>query len=155
MKDNETKALARQILTTGKMIHDLILQVKTEYFANASKKNVFADLSMPQLHAIMMVRTRESVSVNELSKMLYVSPPSASTMVDRLVEKGVFTREQSQEDRRKVIVKVSNKAEEVIQGVEESIFHAFVGLVEMIGSKTARKWSEVLEQVKTVMEKEK
>ena len=43
MKDTETLALARQIVTTGKMIHELILQVKTEYFARTTKKNVFED----------------------------------------------------------------------------------------------------------------
>lgn len=154
MKGNETQELAGYIFTTGRMIQERILRVKTEYFASTEKHNVFKDLSMPQLQAVMMIRMRKSVSINELSEILYVSPPSASAMVDRLVEKGILTRTQSEADRRKVVVQVSPKAEEVIQGIELSILNSFVDLVEKIGKKTAKKWCEVLEQVKIVLEKE-
>jgi DNA-binding MarR family transcriptional regulator len=99
----------------------------------------------------MIVRTLGQITMTELSSQLCVSPPSASAMVDRLVEKGILTREHSTEDRRKVMVRVSPEAMEDIKGVEETILSSFVDLVEKIGPETARKWCEVLERVESVL----
>jgi len=99
----------------------------------------------------MIVRSLEQITMTELSSQLCVSPPSASVMVDRLVEKGILIREHSIEDRRKVMVRVSPEAMEDIKGVEKTILRSFVDLVEKIGPETTRKWCEVLERVKSVL----
>lgn len=154
MQENETLALAQHIFTTGKMIHDRVLRVQTAALAECDKKEAFGDLSVPQFHMIMTIRRREQVSMTELSCLLGVSPPSTSAMVDRLTEKGILTREHSVEDRRKVVVRVSSKAIKDIKRIEDTIFRSFIELVEKIGPETARKWSEALERVKSVLEHE-
>jgi DNA-binding MarR family transcriptional regulator len=73
-------------------------------------------------------------------------------MVDRLVEKGLLSREPSREDRRKVLVSVSPEALQKIDTIEESILQSFVDLVEKIGPKTARMWCQVLKRVREVQE---
>jgi DNA-binding MarR family transcriptional regulator len=73
-------------------------------------------------------------------------------MVDRLVEKGILTREHSVEDRRKVVVRVSPEAMEDIESVEETILRSFAELVEKIGPEITRKWCQVLERVKSVIQ---
>ncbi len=150
MHENETLAQARYIFSTGKMIRDRIFRAQAAHLA-AFGSETLGDLSLPQLHAIMVVRTQGEVTMTELSDRLGVSPPSASVMVDRLVEKEILIREHSVEDRRKVVVRVSPQAVENIEGVEETILRSFVEIVEKIGPETAQKWCEVLEQVKSVL----
>lgn len=152
MRESETLTQAKYIFSTGKMIRDRIFRVQTTHLAACGKSNALGDLSVPQFHAIMMVRTLGQVTMTELSDSLGVSPPSASAMVDRLVERGILTREHSDKDRRKVMVRVSSEAMEDIKGVEETILRLFVELVEKIGPETARKWCEVLERVKLVLQ---
>ena len=41
---------------------------------------------------------------------------------------------------------------EDIESVEETILRSFAELVEKIGPQTARKWCEVLERVKSVIQ---
>jgi DNA-binding MarR family transcriptional regulator len=145
---------ARFILTTGKMIRDRVFRNITGHMGmNGNSEGCgFGELSLPQIHAVNVTRERGEVTVTELADMLGVSPPSASAMVDRLVEKGVFNREQSREDRRKVVVSVSSKAMEQYEVIEKNILQSFINLVEGIGPDTARKWCEVLERVKEVQE---
>ncbi len=133
------------------MIRDRIFKTQTSHLAACGKSEALGDLSVPQFHAIMMVRTLGQASMTDLSDRLGVSPPSASAMVDRLVEKGILTREHSDEDRRKVVVSISPEAMKAIEGVEETILRSFVELVEKIGPETARKWCEVLERVNSVL----
>lgn len=153
MTDPDVLTHARYIFTTGRMIHDRIMRISTGACMQISKDNRFSELSAPQMNMIMMIRVRDAVSVTELAALLSVSPPSVSTMVDRLVERGLLTRTPSDKDRRKVVIRVSSEALKTITLVEEMILGSFVELVEAVGPETAKKWCEVLQHVKQVLEK--
>jgi len=152
MPDENVIDQARYILTIGKMIRDRVFRKITGHVGVNGDDCGFGDLSLPQIHAVNVTRERGAVTVTELADMLGVSPPSASAMVDRLVEKGVFNREQSREDRRKVVVSVSPKALEQFDVIEKNILQSFIELVEGIGPETTRKWCEVLKRVREVQE---
>jgi DNA-binding MarR family transcriptional regulator len=152
MTKKEALEQARFIFTTGKLIRDRIFRIHANHLGAEGKKVHEEDLSLPQLHTVHVLHERGPVTVSELADALGVSPPSASTMVDRLVEKGLLSREPSREDRRKVLVSVSPEALKRIDTIEETILHSFVDLVERIGPKTARMWCQVLKKVREVQE---
>ena len=153
MTDTDTLADARYIFTTGRMIHDHVQRITTGACMREGDNDRFRDLSAQQMNMIMMVRVREAVSVTELAALLGVSPPSVSTMVERLVERGMLTRTPSRQDRRKVVIRVSPEAIDEIALVEEQILASFVELVKAIGPETTRKWCEVLRHIKQVLAK--
>ena len=153
MTDPSTLANARYIFATGRRIHDRVQQIVTAACMEESGDDSFGELSAPQMNMILMIRVRETVSVTQLASLLNVSPPSASTMVDRLVERGLLTRTPSSEDRRKVVIRVSPEAIERISRIEEKVLGAFVELVEAVGPETTRMWCEVLDRIKNVLEK--
>jgi len=143
---------ARYIFTRGKLIHDRVQRIVAAHIASGKGHRKLGDLSVAQLHVFMQVRHRGQVTIKELSELLGVAPPSASAMVDRLVEKSILVRETSREDRRKVTVCVSPEAMEDVEKTEEAVLRSFVDLVQKIGPETARKWCEVLERIKSVLE---
>jgi DNA-binding MarR family transcriptional regulator len=153
MIDQDALTSARYIFTTGRMIHDRVMRISTGACMSIGKDDRFGGLSAPQMNMIMMIRVRQTVSVTELATLLGVSPPSVSTMVDRLVERGLLTRTPSDQDRRKVVIRVSPEALKDITQVEEMILSSFVDLVEAVGPETTKKWCEVLQQIKQVLEK--
>ena len=153
MTEQDVLNRARYIFTTGRMIHDRIMRISKGACMSTVKDNRFGELSAPQMDMLMMIRVREAVSVTELAALLNVSPPSVSTMVDRLVERGLLTRTPSDQDRRKVEIRVTPDALKDITQVEEMILGSFVELVDAIGPETTQKWCEVLQQIKQVMEK--
>jgi len=110
---------------------------------------------MPQLNMLLVIRTRDGVTVKELAGALQVSPPSASAMVDRLVETGAVTREQNPDDRREVIVCISPQAAAVIDRLEEYILERIVELLEKIGPEYAEKWCAVYERILEILAEER
>ncbi len=152
MHKEETLERAKYIMETGKLIHDRVSQVFAGHVAGQRKKKELYELSVPQLHALKATRKKGEVSITELSDILGVSPPSASAMVDRLVEKGILARERDHHDRRKVMVRIPPEAIEDIEKIEQKILSSFVELVEKLGPETALKWCEVMAQVKEVLE---
>lgn len=145
---------ARMIFTTGKIIHDRVHRIITAHLASGRKQRNFAEISVSQFHMLMVIRSRGQVSIKQLSELLGVSPPSASTMVDRLVEKGILTREQDRTDRRKVAIRVSRIAMRQFEKAEETVLKSFVNLVEKLGSEKSSRWCAVLEDVKTAIEED-
>lgn len=147
---NSADDQARYIFTTSKLIHDRILKNQSRFLA-ACEAAPIIDLSIPQLHVVRIVRACGELTMSELADQMGVSPPSASAMVDRLVEKNILCREHSTKDRRKVVVRVSPQAVEKAQAIEASIINLFVELVQKIGPESAQKWCEVLENVKAAL----
>jgi DNA-binding MarR family transcriptional regulator len=141
---------ARYIFTTGKLIHDRILKIQSRFLASCDAAPI-NDLSVTQVHVVRIVRAGGELSMSELADQLGVSPPSASSMVDRLVEKGVLCREHCTADRRKVVVRISPDAVRKVEVIENRILELFVDLVVKIGFENAQKWCDVLASVEAVL----
>jgi DNA-binding MarR family transcriptional regulator len=153
LANDATIEAARYICDTGKIVHDRIVKIQSLNFASSDEGTV-TELSMSQLNAVKTLLECGELTMNELAEQLAVSPPSASAMVDRLVEKGVFCREHSTKDRRKVVVRISPEAVTVAEEIKSNMLRFFVELVEKIGVETAQKWCDVLSSVKSALAEE-
>jgi len=100
------------------------------------------------------VKIKGRVSISELAELLNVSAPSASAMVERLVEKGVLLREPDPADRRRVIVTVTPDLAAVSEKIEKEIFGAFVDLVDRVGPELADDWCRIVGRIATIIENE-
>ena len=150
MTDAQTLEQARYIFSVGKMIRRHVFHSLTQLEV-CGKENGCTEMSMAQMNLLMAVRGRDELTLSSLADILGVSSPSASVMVDRLVERGMLIRERSTRDRRKVIIDLSPDANGLLAAVEEKVLASFVGLVEEVGPETARKWAEVLHRVEEVL----
>jgi DNA-binding MarR family transcriptional regulator len=138
---------ARYIFTIGKKIQDRVFMVYTQLLASEGKLTTGDELSFTQIQTVKAIEEKGRVSITELARLLGVSPPSASAMVDRLVDKKVLTRRRDPADRRRVVVEARPEAVDMIHKVEEKILGTFVDLVKKIGPEAARMWCEVLDRV--------
>lgn len=148
--NNDIVAQARFIFSTGRMIPEHILKAQNRYLA-ANGAFAGGELSMAQLHAIHVVRQHGPMAMGELAERLGITAPSASVMVDRLVEKGLLCREHCTKDRRRVVVSISSTAVEGIKRAEEGALSVFIELVKKLGPETVQKWCEVLTAIQKVI----
>ncbi|MCP4720925.1 MAG: MarR family transcriptional regulator [Desulfobacteraceae bacterium] len=145
---------AKYIASTIRLIQDRLFSRHHGKFMSDKEKYLLKDLSISQFHAIVMIRKKKKVSLKELAAMQQISPPSASAMVNRLVEKGILKRSQCQSDRRKIEICLTEDALGRHEKVEKAVFASFVDLIEKLGPGTTRKWCAVLEQVEAVFKQE-
>jgi DNA-binding MarR family transcriptional regulator len=152
MKANKNIDLAWQIFTNGRKIHEWVFQLENRYMVKTGVSNAFGELSFAQMRALKFVKTKGQVSITELADLLNVSAPSASTMVDRLVEKGVLVREPDPADRRKVIVTISEDMVSITEQIEKEIFSNFVDLVEKLGPELADDWCRIVGRIADILD---
>ena len=110
------------------------------------------DLTFPQYNAMLAVRELDQVSVKHLAERLAVSPPSVSTMVDRLVEMGLVERQPNPSDRRGVVIRLSDDGKEKIESLETSILRFLVELMGDLTESDIRQWRGVYDKIKVILE---
>src|SRR5258707_8684967 len=81
---------------------------------------VHLDLSMGQLKALVALATAGDMNVSELAEWLRTSKPSASILVDRLVQPGYVQRLEDQDDPRRTLVVLTTKGRELVDRLQRS-----------------------------------
>lgn len=152
MNDTEKLELARVIHATEHMLHrHCVSRFDSETLTDTTS----IPLTFPQVHMIMTVRDRGSMTIKQLATELRVKAPAVSAMVDRLVELGVLTRTENPDDRREVLVRLSATHDEWVNELERRKLQTFIELVEKVGEKYARTWGELGMRIQAVLEAER
>lgn len=141
---------SQELLAQARTIHEAIRLLRTHGMARqnaACRKGPRAalrqELTAAQMNAVLAIRTLGCVTIKRLASVLGVSNPSASLMVDRLVEMGVLDREQNPEDRRMVKVSVHSSVLPELEAAEREFLDWIIELLVRIGPERAEKWREV------------
>ena len=154
MNENERLKKAHYLLITSKFIRSHFLRVHAERLKKELPDSKRHELTVTQHFAVMMIDENGPLTIKALAELLGISPPSASSMVDKLVSKGILNRRQSQKDRRKVRVSISPAASKVIDSANRTTIGIYADLLEKAGPETTRKWCDVLEHLKRIIEED-
>ena len=73
------------------------------------------EMSMPQLKALVLISGEEEIRMRELSRRLGRSFSNATVLVDRLVDRGLVERLDEPQDRRVVLVRVTEDGRRLIE----------------------------------------
>ncbi len=153
MTTDRMKEQALFLFQFGMRMRKHMLKVHVDAHNDAVGK--FPDnLSPPQIHMMITIKNMEECTISALAESLNVSAPSASTMVDRLVEKNALIRERSKNDRRVVVVQLSDSARAHIEHMEKAMLESFMKTIEKIGPELTEDWCNVIERVNAALQEE-
>ena len=99
---------------------DIVVKAYMELFMsmqfNAVSHWLMLELTFAQARALFMLAARKELTVSQLAKLLDVGKPTASVLVQQLVERELVTRTEDETDRRHTIIRLSPKGEEIGAG---------------------------------------
>jgi DNA-binding MarR family transcriptional regulator len=87
------------------------------------------DLSMAQLKVLFAVSCRGPLTVSELAERLAISPPTASHLVERVVQLGLVTRREDERDRRRTLVELTERGEALLRQLRQGSEQAWRDLL--------------------------
>lgn len=119
---------------------------------NAEADALCGDLSPVQMKAAMEVWLHQPLSLGRLASLVKVTPPAASAIVDKLVEKEVLTREPDPEDRRRVVLRTHPRAEAMFNAFNREFRAAFDSVADRVGDQNVAKWYEVMLEIREILE---
>jgi len=123
--DAERTALLAEIFALHGRVHD-------EALAIAGPMPNPSDLTMQQLRVLGFIAKEPGLSGHELGDRLGVSAPTASGLVDRLVEKGLLQRTDDPDDRRVRRLHVTTQGMDLIRQMDSLVERAMIKVIKMM-----------------------
>lgn len=74
-----------------------------------------ADVTIPQFRAMMYINRHAGTSLLDVASHLGLTPPTVSKMVDALVVEKLVVRQDSSEDRRKVLLSLTQQGQIMLE----------------------------------------
>jgi DNA-binding MarR family transcriptional regulator len=73
------------------------------------------DLTVPQFRTLAFVNRNKGSSLSEVADHIGLTSPSASSLVDGLIQRGMMTREEHPGDRRRIRLTVTGSGEAILE----------------------------------------
>lgn len=83
------------------------------------------DITISQLKILMLLSYNKEMTTGQLAESLDVSLPNMTGIIDRLSQQGYLIRNKSEKDRRMILLKLSDKAEEKLTELKQSKHSSF------------------------------
>ncbi|GED30975.1 MarR family transcriptional regulator [Brevibacillus centrosporus] len=78
------------------------------------QKQFGGDLTRPQFYLLTLISEEQPCKITQLAQKLGVRPSTISTMINRLVDGGFVSRVYGQNDRRNVLVSITDRGKSVL-----------------------------------------
>ena len=111
-KDDKHKLVAEILSLADRLFRQLLPTVPQDILS--------LDITMPQLKILLVLYVGGSRRMSDIASQLEVTLPTATSLVDRLVDKQYVYREDDPDDRRVVLCHLSDRGEEALSHIWHS-----------------------------------
>ncbi len=119
----------------------------SKVFASIEGFNVEISLSKPELLTLESVSKQKDLTMSKLAKNLDIGFSTATSIIDRLIEKKLVVRERNHGDRRVVKVLLSKEGETIISSYQEQKKIFFKKMTEFLTEVEQESFVIVLEKI--------
>lgn len=99
-------------------------------------------LSVPQFRALLFIQRHPGISASRLAEHLGVTRPTASALLDRLVQRGLVSRVRDPQERRRVVLHLTPSG---VRLVDESRRHTQERLAALLAGVPAQELNRIVQ----------
>ena len=107
MNDEKRRRVTEEVL-------ECLTGFRTLRSHSLSTEPLHREISLPQLQVLAMLREQPVMTVSDIARALSASMPSASSLADRLEDRGLANRTRDGADRRVVSIALTDKGRQVV-----------------------------------------
>ena len=121
-----------------------------EHMKPAKKTDPSTFLRIGTLHYIS---ESKQPTMQEISKFLSITPPSATSLIDGLIESGMITRVADTRDRRMVRLEASPKGRKILEKTHKEMMVRMNQVLEKLDSKDIDDLIRIMKKLQKAYEK--
>jgi len=129
---------------------DLLLIFRRKVLENIKREGLKHDLTISQVEILDFIGPIGRRTMKDIADYLKITPPSVTTLVEEMEEKGLVKRINDKKDRRVIFITLTGKTKKTFTSIckqKELIFR------EMI-SRLTKKDQKILERIIKILIKE-
>ncbi len=142
--------MAKEEQKIASEINDLFLQLTELLWEHVSESHISsgtASFSITEHYLIEFLGKESFASMSKLSRMFHVAPTTMTSIVDRLIQRGYLKRRRAQQDRRKVLVTLSEKGEQFYLHHHQESLKLYADYLSKLPDK-GKKFRQSLNEIK-------
>jgi DNA-binding MarR family transcriptional regulator len=120
----------------------------------SSERLVRMGISMAQLHILYTLQRSGEMPMSRLAEMLHVSLSSATGLIDRVEERGFVERTRVPEDRRIVLIRVTDAGRRMLEEVDAISSDLLRSVFGRIGRSQLGAVGRAIAELRSALEEE-
>lgn len=128
-----------------------VINVKytANYLSNISHKFMGEfGLTMPQFNILRILRgAKQMMAVNTIKERMVEKSPNTTRLMDKLISKGLISRERCADDRRIVYVKISEKGLDLLKMIDDNMDKTILA-PKTLTDEEANQLSDLLDKLR-------
>jgi len=104
-------------------------------------------VSFPQFFLLGHIASQESLSMSEIAEKMSHSTAAATGLVDRLENLDYVQRTHALNDRRKVMVKITDKGSALVDRIRQDIVSNLSQIMTLLPLEEQRAWLSIYEKI--------
>ncbi|MEO6785155.1 MAG: MarR family transcriptional regulator [Chthoniobacteraceae bacterium] len=133
---------------TAERLADMFIVLQRSFVLNLSKELVRGRLSFPQFLLLsFLAQEPEPMTMSETARRMKHTTAAATGLVDRLEKLGLITRKQGPNDRRKVMVVITEKGHAMVQEIRQDMIQNLLRLMGYLDEAEQAAWLRIYEKI--------
>jgi len=100
-----------------------------------------------RVHVLEYILMQERTEMKDLAAFLGITPPSATSLINRLVRAGALSRVQDKNDRRKVLLQITPKGKKMLETGKEHIEQHMNKMFSVLSNNELDQFIELLKKI--------
>ncbi|MDZ4816822.1 MAG: MarR family transcriptional regulator [Verrucomicrobiota bacterium] len=140
----------QNIAPNDKKIQELahiMMRLQRCFLISLSHQLAKGNISISQYTLLSFLNQDESRNMSQLAQLMGHTTAAATGLIDRMVEAGYVERFHSTEDRRKVLVRITQKGVGVVQAVQNDISKNLGEVMKVLSADEQEYWLAIYRKV--------
>ncbi|HEY8991530.1 MAG TPA: MarR family transcriptional regulator [Luteolibacter sp.] len=129
MKLNTSNASSASVQADADRLADFVLFTQRSCILNLSTQLNKGNVSFPQFFLLTYLSSEEYLTMSDIAKKMGHSTAAATGLVDRLEKLSYVERVHAAEDRRKIMVRITQKGVELVSKMRKEIASDLAGIL--------------------------
>ena len=134
------KEKIKDIINVMEKLDDIYIQKIQDVGKRLSMKDPFGELTNTQSQAVFKISKICPCTLSDVAKSLRTTKSAASTLVERLVVRGVLERKQDPDNRRRVLITLTRQAQRFQKALEEELEKEMIRIADHMNPEDFNMW---------------
>ena len=104
-------------------------------------------INIPQFHILEILREEGERTMGQLAERLYITTSAVTNLVTKLLRHNLVNRKHSLDDRRLILIKITERGNKIAARVWEQVYGFFESLLANLNQEEKKFWRKLWKKV--------
>lgn len=133
-----------------KVAHELaeiLTQIQRSFLVDLSTQVSQGNISIPQYTLLSFLNNTKGITMSHLAELMEHTSPATTGLVDRLVTANLVSRYGNDQDRRQVLVKITDKGRELVERIKRNFVYHILEISKELSHEDMEAWVRIYRTV--------